>query len=92
MFQSSHDSSDKHLKLETLAARVINPLLGTKGLYVRSEVKQQYQPTEKKNTERFSTNLSSVESSPETQRKSILSSKVSILKYDEYIDNPVNIL
>lgn len=74
LFQSSHDNSDNYLKLESLAARVINPLLGMKGLYVRSEVKEQH--ADKKTNDRFITSasvVSSVENSPETQGENIKS-------------------
>lgn len=70
LLQAVHDNTENYFKLEALAARVINPLLGLKGLYIRSEVKEHHESK----LDRFSAapthNYAPSEYSPELTAKS----------------------
>lgn len=69
LLQAVRDNSDNYLKLEALTSRVINPLLGTKGLYVRSEVKEHHESKSDRYS-MISLNAGTTDSSPEVAAKS----------------------
>jgi len=78
LLQAVHDNSEQYYKLETLTARVINPFLGSKGLYTRSEVLQEYKASDRYSAGSSYSNIAitgSAEQSPEIPVKSFPSSK-----------------
>ena len=74
--------SEKYFKLEALIARVVSPFLGTKGLYVRSEVKE-YNEKSKHLLPAFASNFNSAESSPEVTERDVHSD----LEFEELLSH-----